>query len=76
MENIKEKQRFGKLTVLSFVEKRNYRNFWLCECECGTERIIRETTCLKEEQLHVVVAETNLLLQDFLLKERDSGNSQ
>lgn len=47
MENIKEKMIFGKLTVLSFVEKRNYRNFWLCRCECGTERIVREDHLLE-----------------------------
>lgn len=37
---------FGKLTVLSFVEKRNYRNWWLCKCSCGNIKEVREDRLL------------------------------
>lgn len=28
-------KRYGHLTVKEFVERKNYRNYWLCECDCG-----------------------------------------
>jgi hypothetical protein len=31
---------FGKLTVLKFIERIDRRNWWLCRCECGTEKRI------------------------------------
>lgn len=33
-------QKFGKLTVKSFVEKRKNNYMWLCLCDCGTEKVI------------------------------------
>ena len=32
-------QKFGKLTVISFVERKNRYTYWLCECECGGKRV-------------------------------------
>jgi len=32
--------RFGKLTILRFVEIRNHSAYWLCKCDCGAERTI------------------------------------
>lgn len=34
-------RRFERLTVIKFVEVRNRRAYWLCECECGNTKIIR-----------------------------------
>lgn len=34
-------RKFGKLTVKSFVEIKNHKSYWLCECECGNTKIIR-----------------------------------
>lgn len=34
-------QKFGRLTVLRFIEKKENRYFWLCKCDCGNEVIIR-----------------------------------
>ena len=31
-------QRFGRLTVISKIEPRNHRAYWLCECECGRKK--------------------------------------
>lgn len=54
-------QRYGKLTVLSPVDKRNNKWRWLCRCDCGKETIVsgqslrRGSTqscgCLAKEEL-------------------------
>ena len=33
-------KKFGKLTVISFCEKRNNRSYYNCLCECGNTKII------------------------------------
>lgn len=33
-------KRFGKLTVLQFVENKDYVNYWRCKCDCGNETIL------------------------------------
>lgn len=33
-------QRFGKLTVISQAETKNNRAMWLCQCDCGNEKIV------------------------------------
>lgn len=34
-------QRFGNLVVKSFSHRdENYRNWWLCRCDCGNEKIM------------------------------------
>ena len=40
--NIKDltNQRFGKLLVLKFIETKNRRAQWLCQCDCGNQKII------------------------------------
>ena len=35
-------QRFGRLIVISFLEKKSHRNYWLCRCDCGNIKAIRE----------------------------------
>ena len=35
-------ERFGKLTVLSYAESRNYKNYWLCRCDCGNEVTVEQ----------------------------------
>lgn len=54
-------QRYGRWTVLSFVETKNELSRWLCRCDCGTEKIVyrgglvRNATqscgCLQKEML-------------------------
>ena len=39
-------QKFGMLTVLEFAYKKDRKNFWLCQCECGNVKIIRQD-CFK-----------------------------
>ena len=34
-------QKFGKLTALKKVPSRNKKTYWLCECECGTQKEIQ-----------------------------------
>lgn len=52
--------KFGRLTVVSFLQKSNDKreSFWLCRCECGTEKIVaksnigrgvRSCGCLRQE---------------------------
>jgi hypothetical protein len=37
-------QRFGRLLVLSFGEKREGYRYWLCRCDCGTIKHIPQST--------------------------------
>ncbi len=44
-------QKFGKLTAISVDRRsqakgRGYRNYWMCKCECGKERAIRDDALL------------------------------
>lgn len=32
---------YGRLKVIRFHEKRDKRSYYLCKCECGTERVVR-----------------------------------
>ena len=55
-------QRFGRLTVISFVGRKNssQENYWLCQCDCGntvelrtaslTARGVKSCGCLKREK--------------------------
>lgn len=36
-------QKFGKLTVISKSNSKNGKTYWLCKCECGTEKEVQ--TC-------------------------------
>lgn len=38
-DNLIGKQ-FGKLQVIKFVETKKYHSYWLCQCECGMQKII------------------------------------
>ena len=33
-------QKFGKLKVIQKAESKNYRAYWVCECECGNSTIV------------------------------------
>jgi len=33
-------QRFGRLVVIEFIEKRSRFPFWLCRCDCGNDAIV------------------------------------
>lgn len=53
-------KRFGHLVVIELSEIRNKRSFWLCQCDCGNEKIVRSDAlisfktvscgCLKKKQ--------------------------
>ena len=34
-------QKFGKLTAISKAASRNGKTYWLCKCDCGTEKEIQ-----------------------------------
>ena len=34
-------QRFSQLTVLRNVEKKSRKDYWLCKCDCGNEKVIQ-----------------------------------
>lgn len=34
-------QRFGRLTVVQFYQRKNGRTFWKCQCTCGNQTISR-----------------------------------
>jgi hypothetical protein len=36
-------QRFGNLTVIALNKKHSRGNSWLCQCECGNEKVITES---------------------------------
>lgn len=57
-------QKFGRLTVLRFVDQTKFRHSrWLCKCDCGIEKIIvaydlknghtKSCGCLQKEQLRI-----------------------
>jgi hypothetical protein len=60
-------QRFGRLTALRPVEKRDHKYFWLCICDCGKKVVVqgkklrnshtRSCGCLKKES-HLVHGES------------------
>lgn len=37
---------FGRLTVKEFAEKKNGKRYWLCQCVCGTTKIVQESHLL------------------------------
>lgn len=39
--NIKPGDKFSRLTIVREVEKRKKARFFLCKCDCGTEKVIR-----------------------------------
>lgn len=59
-------QRYGKLVAIQLDHITNSRTYWLCKCDCGTEKVIRADClpriqscgCVKKEQdihnLHIV----------------------
>ena len=49
MSKIKQGDRFGKLTVIRFHNRVNYKSYWMCLCDCYGEN------------MNVVVRETDLL---------------
>lgn len=54
-----ENKKFGRWTVIRFIEKRKSDKYWLCRCECGTEKAVagkslrkgdsRSCGCLQKE---------------------------
>ena len=38
---------FGKWKVLRFVEKRKRTCYWLCRCQCGTEKLVSGATLIR-----------------------------
>lgn len=39
MEDLTGKK-YGKLTVIKFIERKDTSYYWLCKCECGNEKIV------------------------------------
>ena len=36
-------QRFGRLAVISLDHKTKKKSYWLCECDCGTQKVVAST---------------------------------
>ena len=53
MEDLTGKK-YGKLTVIKFIERKYTSYYWLCKCECGNEKIVTASN-LKKEVIKVVV---------------------
>lgn len=34
-------QKFGRLTVIKFINKGKYKYYWLCKCDCSNKTIVR-----------------------------------
>ena len=39
---VKEGAVFGKLTVIEHDHTKDYKKYWLCRCECGSETVVYE----------------------------------
>lgn len=37
---MKAGEKHNKLTAIRFIEKRNYRSYWLFQCDCGNQKVI------------------------------------
>ena len=46
MGKIKKNTRFGKLVVLNFYKRINYRSYYVCMCDCGELATVREDSLL------------------------------
>jgi hypothetical protein len=83
---------FGRLTVVSFVnERKNGKYAWLCKCECGNLKIIRDINlrngetkscgCLKRERMRIVQSKswkhglTNTRIYGIWFHMRDRCNN-
>lgn len=42
-------QKFGRLTVLEFAERRNGHTYWLCRCSCGKEITVAGISLTKKK---------------------------
>lgn len=45
-------QRFGELTVVELADRRNNGPLWLCRCDCGRTRVVREHKLRGSEITH------------------------
>ena len=74
--------KIGKWTLLERVNKKikgRYRNYWLCVCDCGTEKLVREDALFNNRSLSCrkKLCVNNLIGQtfDYLLVKKLSDNS-
>lgn len=44
-------ERYGRWLVLSFSHQKNRASYWLCRCDCGTERTVIGTTLINGSSL-------------------------
>jgi hypothetical protein len=60
-ENMKDLTgiKFGRWTVIEFVERKNKNYYWKCVCECGTIKIIQNPKSLKSKSCGCLVKEIN-----------------
>lgn len=47
MYKLEKGQRFNRLTVLSFHHKKDKREYYLCKCDCGKEKIVNKTELVR-----------------------------
>ena len=40
-------QKYGMLTVLKFIERKNLQSLWLCKCDCGREVVVNANNLRK-----------------------------
>ena len=40
-------KKYGMLTVLKFIERKNHQSMWLCRCDCGREVIVNSNNLRK-----------------------------
>lgn len=55
-------KRFGRLTVISYIQKKERGSHWLCKCDCGNEKIVpgeyltrgktKSCGCLRKESIN------------------------
>ncbi len=48
MEDLTGKK-YGKLTVIKFIERKDTSYYWLCKCECGNEKIVTASNLKKRK---------------------------
>ena len=78
-------ERFGKLLVIKESENINGRTAWLCQCDCGKEKIVRTKElrngivkscgCLKSEKSNIQIGDIFNRLTVIEKTEKRQDNS-
>ncbi len=65
-------KRFGMLTVISYVEKRDGQHIWRCRCDCGNETEVRQTYLQSGHTISCGCAQADMIRKNLKLVDGTS----